>query len=147
MAPVSGHLGFFKRAYLPTSRGFDRQSGLYNAQGDHYEHTIDGGYDWHVDEQTRPSFRGRYSGNLVRDDAVAFVKSHAVSTPFFLYVAFQEVKKLGFLLHSPRNAHSIQLTLTTLTLGRRTRRMKWTPNTATSIRSWQSRQTPKICTA
>ena len=90
------HLGFFKSAVLPTSRGFDFQSGLYNAQGDHYEHTIDGGYDWHVDEKTQRSFRGQYSGNLVRDDAVAFLRnaSHYPTTPFFLYVAFQEA-------HSP----------------------------------------------
>ena len=35
-------MGFFKTAMLPTARGFDYQSGLYNAQGDHFEHTIDG---------------------------------------------------------------------------------------------------------
>jgi len=39
------HLGFFKEAHLPTSRGFDEQSGIYNAQADHYSHFIGPGYD------------------------------------------------------------------------------------------------------
>ena len=75
------HLGFFKRALLPSSRGFDHQSGLYNAQGDHFAHTIDGGYDWHVDEVTQLQFAGNYSGEIVRDDAVAFIRR--VQGPFF----------------------------------------------------------------
>ena len=76
-------MGFFKRAMLPTSRGFDHQSGLYNAQGDHYEHTLDGGYDWHREEVTHLELRGQYSGNLVRDDAVRYIHAVAnVSTPY-----------------------------------------------------------------
>ena len=45
------HLGFFKTDYLPMSRGFDEQSGIYNALADHYSHEIDGGYG-HSDPST-----------------------------------------------------------------------------------------------
>ena len=89
------HLGFFKQAMLPSRRGFDHQSGLYNAKGDHFAHTIDGGYDWHVNELSQPAFAGNYSGELVRDDAVAFIRT--AHQPFFLYVPFQEA-------HSPYQA-------------------------------------------
>ena len=37
------HMGFFKEAYLPLSRGFDQQSGIYNALADHYTHDAYGG--------------------------------------------------------------------------------------------------------
>ena len=78
------HLGFFKPAYTPTRRGFDHDEGLYQAAGDHYEH-MDGGYDWHVDDETDWSARGVYSGNLVRDATVAYIKEQQRSTkPFFL---------------------------------------------------------------
>jgi arylsulfatase I/J len=97
------HLGFFKTAMLPSSRGFDYQSGLYNAMGDHFEHTIDGGYDWHVGEVTQTGFRGNYSGELVRDDSVAFIwRLSNGSAPFFLYAPFQEA-------HSPYQAPAAYL--------------------------------------
>lgn len=92
------HLGFFKDDYLPSHRGFDRQSGIYNAQADHYTHEIGGGYDWHVNERTDLSLKGQYSGDLVRDDSVKFIQEMAQPTnrtkPFFLYIPFQEA-------HSP----------------------------------------------
>ena len=59
------HQGQASDAYTPTRRGFDHDEGLYQAAGDHYEH-MDGGYDWHVDDETDWSARGVYSGNLVR---------------------------------------------------------------------------------
>lgn len=89
------HLGFFKEACLPSHRGFDFQSGIYNARADHFTHDTDGGYDWHVNETTDISLKGQYSGNLVRDNAVDFIHTHSNSDkPFFLYLPFQEA-------HSP----------------------------------------------
>eukprot|EP01051_Picozoa_sp_SAG22_P020960 SAG22_NODE_4432_length_1271_cov_1.285836_1_plen_39_part_10 len=32
---------------MPTFRGFKEDSGIWNAQADHYSHEIGGGYDWH----------------------------------------------------------------------------------------------------
>ena len=42
------HLGFFRRELLPSQRGFQFSSGLLNAKGDHFFHTLDGGYDWYI---------------------------------------------------------------------------------------------------
>jgi arylsulfatase A-like enzyme len=63
---------------------------LYNGSGDHYLHIKDGGYDWHVNQGTDISKSGIYSGDLVRDDAVAFIKTRLPDQPFFLYLPFQE---------------------------------------------------------
>lgn len=83
------------------SRGFDRQSGIYNALADHYTHDAYGGYDWHLNQTTILSLEGRYSGDLVRDDAVAYIEERASlgadAPPFFLYLPFQEA-------HSPYQA-------------------------------------------
>ena len=94
------HLGFFKPEFLPLSRGFDHQTGLYNWGGDHYSHEIgynyEIGYDWNVNQVPATQFRGKYSGELVRDDAVNFIhvrnatRHHSSAQPYFLYVAFQE---------------------------------------------------------
>lgn len=32
------HLGFYKRKYLPTRRGFDRFFGFYSGSADHFRH-------------------------------------------------------------------------------------------------------------
>ena len=94
------HLGFFKPEYLPLSRGFDHQAGFYNWGNDHYTHELsfefEVGYDWHVNQVSRLEYRGRYSGDIVRDDVVEFIRArppdanNASRRPFFAYVAFQE---------------------------------------------------------
>src|SRR5215510_4495819 len=45
------HLGHFQRAYLPTQRGFDHQYGHYNGAIDYFDHTRDGGFDWHRNDR------------------------------------------------------------------------------------------------
>ena len=44
---------------------------FHPAAGDHYEH-VNGGYDWHVNDEIDFSARGVYSGNLVRKHVVFF---------------------------------------------------------------------------
>merc|ERR1712166_46309 len=93
------HLGFYKEEYLPMSRGFDEQSGIYNALADRYTHDAYGGYDWHRNQTTDWTLEGQYSGDLVRDNAVSFIRERSLEphVPFFLYVPFQEA-------HSPYQA-------------------------------------------
>ena len=61
-------------------------------QADHYTHIIDNGYDWHVNGTTDKTKLFNYSGNLVRDDAIAFINGagRTLNKPFFLYLPFQE---------------------------------------------------------
>ena len=96
------HLGFFKNDSLPMARGFDEQSGFYTGAVDHYTHLrvedSPQGYDWHVNQTFSKECIGKYSGNLVRDNAVDYIQRQAKlgedAPPFFLYLPFQEA-------HSP----------------------------------------------
>ena len=54
---------------------------------DHYTHVVEGAYDWHAMDQPNFDAAGRYAGNLVRDDALAFIEKvsgSANTQPFFL---------------------------------------------------------------
>ena len=86
------HLGHFKPEYLPTRRGFDHQYGHYNGAIDYFDHTRDGGFDWHRDDKECRD-QG-YSTHLIADESVKIIQEHAGKKPFFLYVPFNAV-------HSP----------------------------------------------
>jgi len=86
------HLGHFQPEYLPTRRGFDHQYGHYNGAIDYFDHTRDGGFDWHRDDKVCRD-KG-YSTHLIADESVRIVKQYAGKQPLFLYVPFNAV-------HSP----------------------------------------------
>lgn len=83
------HLGHFDRAYLPTSRGFDRQYGHYNGAIDYFTHVRDGGFDWHRDD--RASYDEGYSTHLIAQEAVRFIREFGGRRPFFLDISFNAV--------------------------------------------------------
>jgi arylsulfatase A-like enzyme len=83
------HLGHFQRAYLPTSRGFDHQYGHYNGALDYFEHTRDGGLDWHRDD--RVCRDEGYSTLLLAREAARLIREQPKEKPFFLYVPFNAV--------------------------------------------------------
>jgi arylsulfatase A-like enzyme len=83
------HLGHFQPEYLPTHRGFDHQYGHYNGAIDYFDHTRDGGFDWHRDDKVCRD--EGYSTHLIADEAVRIVQQHAGKKPFFLYVPFNAV--------------------------------------------------------
>jgi arylsulfatase A-like enzyme len=86
------HLGHFQRAYLPTQRGFDHQYGHYNGALDYFDHTRDGGFDWHRDDQVCRD--EGYATHLIAKESVRLIEQHDVQRPLFLYVPFNAV-------HSP----------------------------------------------
>ncbi|MDR2704222.1 MAG: arylsulfatase, partial [Planctomycetaceae bacterium] len=86
------HLGETEKKYLPLQRGFDYHYGLYLGAMDYYEHTRDGGLDWH--RNGHPVREKGYSTDLLADDAVRLIQSHNTAQPLFLYVPFNAV-------HSP----------------------------------------------
>jgi arylsulfatase A-like enzyme len=83
------HLGHFRPEYLPTRRGFDRQYGHYNGALDYFEHTRDGGFDWHRDDKVNRD--EGYSTFLLADEAAKFIREHDGARPFFAYVPFTAV--------------------------------------------------------
>jgi arylsulfatase A-like enzyme len=83
------HLGHFQPAYLPTARGFDHQYGHYNGAIDYFEHTRDGGFDWHRDDHV--CHDEGYSTFLVAKEAARLIREQPPGKPFFLYVPFNAV--------------------------------------------------------
>jgi arylsulfatase A-like enzyme len=83
------HLGAHQRAYLPTQRGFDHQYGHYCGAIDYFQHTRDGGFDWHRDD--RVSRDEGYSTFLLAREAVGLIQKQPKDKPLFLYVAFNAV--------------------------------------------------------
>ncbi len=80
------HLGHFEPEYLPTQRGFDHQYGHYNGAIDYFDHTREGGLDWHRDGKAL--HEEGYSTNLIGAEAVRLIKAHDPAKPLFLYVPF-----------------------------------------------------------
>ncbi|MDR1958227.1 MAG: arylsulfatase [Planctomycetaceae bacterium] len=84
------HLGETEKKYLPLQRGFDYHYGLYLGAIDYYEHTHNGGLDWHRNGQ--PVRETGYSTRLIADEAVQIIKNHDdTKQPLFLYVPFNAV--------------------------------------------------------
>lgn len=83
------HLGHAAPEYLPTQRGFDRQYGHYNGAIDHFDHTRDGGFDWHRDDKVNRD--EGYTTTLLTQETVRFIREQNSSKPFFIYVPFSAV--------------------------------------------------------
>ncbi|BFZ05936.1 hypothetical protein BsWGS_08975 [Bradybaena similaris] len=93
------HLGFYKRKYLPTRRGFDRFFGFYTGSGDHFRHNrcLKGGCGVDLHDDTRYTFTnvynesGTYSTDLYTRKAIEFIHGHKTRKPLFMYLAYQAV--------------------------------------------------------
>jgi arylsulfatase A-like enzyme len=83
------HLGHFEPEYLPTLRGFEHQYGHYNGALDYFEHTRDGGFDWHRDDKVCRD--EGYTTHILAREAARYVAETAGKQPFFLYVPFNAV--------------------------------------------------------
>lgn len=84
------HLGYFKKEYSPTYRGFDSFYGYHAGYGDYYNHTTE--RDSHVGldlfHGTDPirNATGQYATDLFTDRALSIIKDHNKSQPLFLYL-------------------------------------------------------------
>lgn len=89
------HLGHWKKVYTPLYRGFDTHAGPWTGHHDYFDHTamesgqwgldmrngMDVAYDWH----------GRYTTDLITEEAVNVIHNRNSSMPLFLYVAHTAV--------------------------------------------------------
>jgi arylsulfatase A-like enzyme len=80
------HLGHFAPEYLPTRRGFTHQYGHYNGALDYFEHTRDGGFDWHRDDKVCRD--EGYTTVLNGNEAVRLIEKQDSTKPLFLYMPF-----------------------------------------------------------
>ena len=83
------HLGESKKELLPHQRGFDHHYGLYLGQIDYYEHSRDGGLDWH--RNGKPVREEGYTTDLIADESIRLIRQQDTTKPFFLFVAFNAV--------------------------------------------------------
>ncbi len=83
------HLGEFDKAYLPLSRGFQHQHGLYFGMIDNYTHVRAGSHDWHHDDKELRE--EGYSTHLLTREACRLVETQDKSKPLFLYVPYNAV--------------------------------------------------------
>ncbi|XP_021915734.1 arylsulfatase B-like, partial [Zootermopsis nevadensis] len=88
------HLGFYKKAYTPTARGFSSHFGFWNGYQDYYSHTVQAsflpyeGYDMRRDLEVAQDARGHYSTDLFTDEAVSIINRHdPTNSSLFLYLA------------------------------------------------------------
>ncbi|XP_076252531.1 arylsulfatase B-like [Rhynchophorus ferrugineus] len=87
------HLGFCKKEYTPTYRGFDSHYGYWQGFHDYYEHTIHAtytsefGYDMRRNMSVDWEAKGKYSTELFTDEAVNTIRDHNTKDPLFMYLA------------------------------------------------------------
>lgn len=87
------HLGFFRKEYTPTYRGFDSHFGYWNGYQDYFDHSMRAtmapykGYDMRRNMSVDLSSEGQYSTQLFTDEAVSIINRHDTNHPLFLYLA------------------------------------------------------------
>ncbi|KAF7651656.1 hypothetical protein LDENG_00107590 [Lucifuga dentata] len=100
------HLGFYRKACLPTRKGFDSFFGSLTGSVDYYSYgSCDGpglcGYDLHDNEGVAWGYEGKYSTHLFTQRARKILESHnPAGRPLFLLLSLQAVHTP---LHPPKS--------------------------------------------
>ncbi|KAI1287607.1 Arylsulfatase B [Halotydeus destructor] len=89
------HLGFYKKAYFPTMRGFDSHFGYLTGHEDYFDHTAIESM-WGNDlrrnfDKVGHLYTGKYSTEMYTKEATDIISNHNQSSPMFLYLAYQAV--------------------------------------------------------
>lgn len=109
------HLGFYKKEFTPTYRGFDSHFGYWGGYTSYYDHILEdtypdggilSGHDFRLNTETAWQLDGRYATDLFTNVSVNTIRHHNRSMPLFLYVAHLAVHagNAGKPLEAPQEA-------------------------------------------
>ncbi|XP_054165830.1 arylsulfatase I-like, partial [Oppia nitens] len=96
------HLGFYKRDYTPTYRGFDTHFGTWGGFGNYYNHSMCSGIIYQTFNTCGLDYRqnmklltdqpdNQYSTQVYTSKTLDLIDQHNTSRPLFLYVAYQSL--------------------------------------------------------
>ena len=90
------HLGFYRRPYTPTHRGFDSHFGYWTGEIGYYDHTAmedsdSWGVDFRDDMDLAVNHSGKYTTELFTERGVNRIRDHDDQVPLFLMIAYQNV--------------------------------------------------------
>ncbi|CRL00636.1 CLUMA_CG013896, isoform A [Clunio marinus] len=89
------HLGSYKRVYTPLMRGFDSHVGPWTGHHDYFDHYAMEkgmtGLDMRRGFDVAYDLHGRYTTDVITDEAVNIINNRNTSQPLFLYVAHTAV--------------------------------------------------------
>ena len=91
------HLGFFKKEYLPTRRGFDYHFGYWTSHASYYDRSSLDGHYWGIDFKENEKvanlseYEGQYSTEFYTKKAADLILNHKQDKPLFLYLAHTAV--------------------------------------------------------
>ncbi|KAK2584631.1 hypothetical protein KPH14_006980 [Odynerus spinipes] len=89
------HLGFYKKEYTPTYRGFKTHLGYWSGHHDYFDHSAVENPYWGLDMRRGMrvawDLHGQYSTDVFTREAVQLIENHNSSQPLFLYLAHAAV--------------------------------------------------------
>ncbi|KDR13867.1 arylsulfatase B-like [Zootermopsis nevadensis] len=109
------HLGFYKKEFTPTYRGFDSHLGYWGGYISYYDHILQNvypegqilsGYDFRRNMDTAWELDGQYATDVFTDECVNIIRNHNSSSSLFLYVGHLAVHagNVGKPLEAPQES-------------------------------------------
>ncbi|XP_021919140.1 arylsulfatase B-like isoform X2 [Zootermopsis nevadensis] len=108
------HLGYYKKEFTPTHRGFDSFLGYLNGFTSYYDHinqesasgVVMEGLDFRRNSSAAWDLSGRYATDIFTEEAARIIREHNPSIPLFLYLAHlaSHAGNAGKLLEAPQES-------------------------------------------